>query len=60
MTFIGTMLLVIVNSRLAIVHHRGLVTYSGLVMITTLVCNVYLGMCIVEMTSVVVIHRRGR
>ena len=35
-------------------HLWGFAMYSGLVMLSTLVSYVYLGMCIIEMTSVVV------
>jgi hypothetical protein len=44
----------VVNNRLAIMHLWGFAMYSGLVMLSTLVNYVYLGMCIIEMTSVVV------
>ena len=44
----------LVNSWLAIMHLWGFAMYSGLVMLSTLVSYVYLGMCIIEMTSFVV------
>ena len=52
-TLVGAMLFIIVNSRLVLMAISN-VTIS-LVMLSTLVCYVYLWMCIVEMTIIIAI-----